>query len=214
MNHLPIRIYGIFPYDRGAKARWLLTELGVEFESRWLDREKSEFDSPEYLRINPMGRVPAMQMGDLSLFESGALCAYLADLHLDRGMAPALSAPERAKYQQWMYFASSTLDVFQTRIMIIEDIPAGEIHQKKMTALVSELTDACGVLNQALSKDSFLVANRFSAADICVGYHLYWCKLWPEFEEIMKRHPHLLSYMERLEKMPSAIQAKVFSYSG
>jgi glutathione S-transferase len=211
-NQPLIRLHSIFPYDRSGKARWLLTEMGVAFEDRWLDREKEEYNSLQYLRLNPMGRVPTMEIGDQSLFESGAICAVLADRFIEKGMAPALASPERTKYQQWMYFAASTVDTFQTRIMIIEDIPAGEIHSTKESALLTELGDALNTLDQTLAKDAYLVGSKFSAADICVSYHLYWCKLWPEMEVVMKKFPRVLSYLDRLEKMPSAVKSKIFSY--
>jgi len=207
-----IRIHGVFPYDRGGKSRWLLTEMGIPFENRFLNRETGEMESPEYKKLHPMGRVPAMQVGDITMFESGAMVAFLADRFLDKGMAPQLSAPERATYQQWMYFADSTIDPIQNRIMIIEDIPAGEVRTAKETALVDELRDAVRALDQTLSKSSFLVANRLSAADICVSYHLFWLKLWPELDVIIAAFPKVVSYLDRMTKMPSAIESKVFAY--
>jgi glutathione S-transferase len=209
-----IRIHGAFPYDRGAKSRWLLTELGVPFENHWLRADAGELEKPAHLRLHPMGRIPAMEYGDTTMFESGAMCAYLADQFIDRGLAPQLSSPHRAKYQQWMYFAASTLDPVQTRIMVIEDIPAGEIRTTKEAALLGEFRDAVSALDQTLSKSPFLVEGRFSAADICVGYHLYWTMLWPELETIVCEFPSVVAYLDRLKNLPSAIESKVFSYSG
>ena len=211
MNTL-IRIHGAFPYDRGSKARWLLTEMGIPYENKWLDLNKGEHEGAEYLKLHPMGRIPAAQIGDIQLFESGAICAFLADQYLDKGLAPALHSPDRAKYQQWMYFAASTLDPIQTRIMIIEDIEAGELRTQKETALFEEFGDALEAMTQTLANASFLVANKFSAADICVSYALYFVRLWPELEAVVQRYPQVVSYLDRLQKIPSAIQAKVFSY--
>ena len=207
-----IRIYGAVPYDRGAKARWLLTEMGVPFEMRWINTKESEHEKPEYLKIHPMGRFPAMQVGDTTLFESGALCAYLADQFIEKGLAPSLSSPDRAHYQQWMYFAASTLDPVVSRIMIIEDIPAGELRTNKETALLTELKDAVRAVDQTVAKSEYLVGNRFSAADICVSYHFYWVSLWPELQAVVDQFPKVVSYLDRLKKRPSAIEAKVFSY--
>jgi glutathione S-transferase len=129
-------------------------------------------------------------------------------------MAPTLTSPDRAKYQQWLYFAASTMDAFQPRIMIIEDIPAGELRTEKEAPLLEEVRDVFSTLDQTLSKNSYLVANKFSAADICVSYGLYWCTLWPEFVAIMEKFPSVTSYLERMKKMPSAVEAQVFSYPG
>jgi glutathione S-transferase len=214
MTNPLIRIYGLAPFDRGAKARWLLTELNVPFESHWLDREKKEHESPEYLKINPMGRAPAAQIGDSVMFESNAICAYLADLYIARGIAPSLTAPGRARYQQWLHFADSTIANIQTRIMIIEDMAPGEVRTQKESALFEELHDAMTAMDQALTQSTHIVSNEFSAADICVSYHLYWCTLWPELDAIIQKFPRVIAYMDRMKNMPSAITAKVFSFEG
>ncbi len=208
----PIRLYGIVSFDRGAKAKWLLTEMGISYESKWLDREKKENESPAFLRLNPMGRIPVLEIGDEVIFESGAICAYLADRFLEKGLAPALDSPLRAKYQQWLYFAASTVDVFQTRMMIIEDIPAGEVRTTKESALLEEFADAMETLEVTLSKSPYLLGSRISTADICVGYQLYWCQLWPEFETILLKKPSVKSYLDHLRTLPAAIESKAFSY--
>jgi glutathione S-transferase len=159
-----------------------------------------------------MGRVPAAEIGNQAIFESSAICSYLADQYLDKGLAPALSSSERAIYQQWMYFAASTIDPVVARIMIIEDIPAGELRTQKESALLEDLRDAMIGLNHTLSKDSYLVGNRFSAADICVSYHLYFCQLWPELDAVVQEFPNVVSYMKRMMERPAAIEAKVFTF--
>jgi glutathione S-transferase len=211
-----IRVHGAFPFDRGAKSRWLLTEMGISYENRWLNPEKGDFESPEYMKLHPMGRVPALQVGDTTMFESGAMSTYLADRYAqqlgEKALAPELTSPYRATYLQWMFFADSTIDPMQTRIMIIEDIPAGEVRTAKESKLVEELNDAMHAMDLTLSKNSYLVANRFSAADICVSYHLYWLRMWPELDAVVTKFPKIVSYLDRLKNMPSAIEAKVFSY--
>jgi glutathione S-transferase len=207
----PITVYGLFPFDRGAKPRWLLEEMGLPHENRFMDREKAEHEGEAYLRINPLGRVPGMEIGGRPMFESGAMVAYLADLHLDKKMAPALNAPERLEYQQWMYFAASTVDAYQTRIMIIEELE-GEKLDAKLKPLLTEVDEAFTHLDQVLSKHDFILATGFSAADICIAYHLYLLALWPEFTSIIDSKRNLKAYLGRLQERPSAIKANVFSY--
>src|SRR4051812_2020241 len=193
-----IRLHGNAPFDRGAKVRWLLNEMGVAYEDHWLDREKKEIESPAYLKLNPMGRVPVAEIGGQVLFESGAICAYLSDLHLDKGMAPALNVPERGEYQKWMYFASATIDSLQWRIELIEDFPPGAVHSEKEKALQEELRDILKALDQTLAKSSFLVGNRFSTADICVSYQLYWLRFWPEGKSVMDTFSHVEAHIDRM----------------
>lgn len=207
-----LRLYGIVPYDRSSKARWQLEELGLAYEDRWLDPSEGDLSSASFLNLNPMGRTPVLELGDTVVFESSAICAYLDDRYLDRGLAPAITSPERADYQKWMYFAAATLDSFQTRIMIIEDIPPAEVKDVKEAALVDELRDALATLDHRLSESSYLVANRFGTADICVGYSLYAMGLWPELDSVISLFPRVRAYLEGLKTRPSAIKANVFSY--
>lgn len=209
-----IRLYGLNAYDRSAKARWLLTEMGVPFENRWLNREKREHESADYLQLNPMGRVPTLELDGRPIFESGAICAVLADRFLDKEMAPPPSDPLRGEFQQWMYFASATLDTIQTRIMVIEDIAENELRTKKESILLSDLTDAITALDRPLSKGDFLVGKKLTAADICVSYQLYLLTLWPELNTIIEKFPRVVAYLERMKKVPSAISSEAFSYKG
>ena len=207
-NNTLIRLHGFVPFDRSAKVRWLLKEMGVAYEDHWLDPEKKENESPAFLKLNPMGRIPVAEIGDQVLFESGAICAYLSDLHLDQGMAPALNAPERADYQKWMYFASASVDSIQGRIMIIEDIPAGDVQSKKEKDLQDELRAALEALDQTLVKDDFLVGNRFGTADICVSYQLYWLRFWPELKSVMDAFPRVETYIDRMLARPAVETAE------
>jgi glutathione S-transferase len=205
-------LYGLTPYDRSGKVRWLLKELGLSHTDHWLKREEKEYESAEFLKINPRGRVPAMEIKGQTIFESGAICAAIADLHLEKALAPGLSSPERLSYQQWMYFAASTLDPFVTRIMIIEDILPGEVFTKKSEELLDDLRNAVKVLDLTLSQQDYLLKTGFCAADICVSYHLFLCTLWPEFKEIIDTSAHLSKYFERMLKRPAAISTRVFSF--
>lgn len=207
-----ITLYGFFPYDRGAKARWLMTELKVPFENRFLDNEKKEHEQDDYLKVNPLGRVPALVIDGKPIIESGAICAYLTDRFIEGGMAPAFAASERLDYQQWMYYATSTIDPLMTRMMIIEDILPGEVFNQKMEVLMSDMREVVDYLDRELSKKEYLVANKFSSADISVSYHMYFLNLWPEFKAMIDSAPNLLAYMKRLQNRPSALDAKVFSY--
>jgi len=203
-KNIPIRLYGFASFDRSAKVRWLLKEMGVAYEDRWLDPEKKENEGAAFLKLNPIGRVPVAEVGDKVMFESGAICALISDLHLDKGMAPALDAPERADYQKWMYFASATIDTLQWCYETLEEIPTGTVQSEKMKTLENGLRDALVALDQVLAKDSFLVANRFGTADICVSYQLYWLRFGPELNTVMDAFPRVQSYIDRLFARPAA----------
>lgn len=199
-----IRLYCNAPFDRGAKVRWLLNEMDLKYEDCWLDGEKKEIESPAYLKMNPMGRVPVVEIDGRALFESGAICAYLSDLYLDKGMAPALNSPERGEYQKWMYFASATIDSLQWRYELIEDIQPNIVRREKEKVLQDELRDALEAIDQVLSKGSFLVGSRFSTADICMSYQLYWLRFGPELKSVMDTFPRVETYIDCMFARPAA----------
>ena len=207
-NNILIRLHGNASFDRGAKARWLLNELGVPYEDRWLNSENHESEGPEFRKLNPMGRIPVAEINGKVIFESGAICAYLSDLYLDKGMAPALNAPERADYQKWMYFASATIDSLQWRVELLEDIASSAVLSEKQKALQEELRDVLITLDQTLAKASFLVGNRFSTADICVSYQLYWLRFSPELKSVMDTFPRVEAYIDRMFARPAAKTAE------
>ncbi len=96
--------------------------------------------------------------------------------------------------------------------MIIEDIPPGDYFHEKSSALFAEVKDAAELLNTVLTHQDYLVNGHFSAADIGVSYHLYFCKLWPELKVIIDAYPYLNRYLERVMARPAAVKAKVFTF--
>lgn len=207
---MKISLYGGSNYDRSGKIRWLLEELGIKPDNQWLDVKNGDLESGPYLKVNPLGRIPAVTLDGVPMIESGAIATYLADRHLEKGLAPALSASDRKDYLQWMYFAVS-VDSFASRILIIEEIPAGEVLDQKMKSLLSEVRDHIEFLGNALKGKDYLLGN-FSAADICVGYHLYFASLWPELNDIIESNPNVSAYLKQLKGRDAAQKVKVFTY--
>ncbi|MEZ4302554.1 MAG: glutathione S-transferase N-terminal domain-containing protein, partial [Polyangiaceae bacterium] len=98
------------PRTRATRPRWLLEQLGEPYELVNVDLEKGEHKQLPYLRIHPLGRVPALVDGDAVIFESIAICMYLADKYPEKKLAPPVGTPERGQYYQWMLFAASELE--------------------------------------------------------------------------------------------------------
>src|SRR5438045_3786801 len=96
------------PMTRSNRPRWMLEELGVPYELVRLDPKKGENQTPEYLAINPTGKVPSLVDGEVKMFESAAIVAYLADKF--QKLAPPVGTPERAAYYQWLFFGMTTLE--------------------------------------------------------------------------------------------------------
>jgi glutathione S-transferase len=207
---MKITVYGGSHFDRSGKIRWLLQELGAKHEDYWLKVDEGDLESAAYLKVNPLGRIPAVTFDGVPMLESGAICAAIADDYLEKGLAPALNAKLRKSYQQWMYFAVS-IDSLAARISIIEDIPTGPVLEQKMSAFLTEARDYIRFLGNALNGRDYLLGD-FSAADVCVGYHLYFASLWPELNDLIESDKNVSSYLKKLKARPAAKASEVFTF--
>ena len=100
------------PQTRAIRPLIMLEELAVPYEIVLIDFKGGEHKSVEYRKIHPHGQLPALQDGTLTMFESAAICAYLADKFPDKRMAPALGTIERGMYYQWMFYSMAALEGF------------------------------------------------------------------------------------------------------
>jgi glutathione S-transferase len=147
------------PMSRGQIARWALHEAGAEYEQHILSYD-STMKAPEYLAINPMGKVPAIVHDGKVVTECAAICAYLADAFPEKGLQP--TADERADYYRWMFFAAGPVEsAITNRHMKWE--PTEE--QQRMAGYGS-YEHAIAALDGALSGKEYICGSRFTAADI------------------------------------------------
>jgi glutathione S-transferase len=150
------------PRSRSFTAIWLMEETGLPYERVLTDITTGAQKAPEYLAINPMGKVPGLQDGDAALGESAAICLYIADRYPETKLAPALSDPLRAKYLQWMFFSPSCIEPAIIQIFTKLEVPTS-------TAAWGSATQVFDVLDQALQKGPWILGDKFSAADITIG---------------------------------------------
>lgn len=164
------------PQSRGRVAHWMLEEAGAKYEIKRLDLEKGEHKSPDYLKINPMGKVPTLVHRGTVITENAAICAYLADAFPQKKLAPALDDPERGAYYRWMFFAASC----------IEAAMLDKSHPRKGELTSSQLGhgnyhDVVATLEKAVG-NGFLVKNQFTAADLYMCSYLEWYIFMKELE--------------------------------
>ena len=155
------------PMSRGQIARWALEEAGVEYEQRLLDYGTT-MKGPEYLAVNPMGKVPAIVHNGHVVTECAAICAYLADAFPAAKLAPEPDA--RADYYRWMFFGAGPLETAVTN-NYLKWVPDEE--QQRMVGYGS-FEHVLDALEAAVAGKAFIAGERFSAADIYVGAQIDW----------------------------------------
>ena len=187
------------PMSRGRIVRWVLEEVGRPYRTELLDYGTT-MKAPEYLRINPMGKVPALRHGDTVVTECAAICCYLANAFPDAGLAPAPRDRLRGSYYRWLFFAAGPLEAATTDKVLGLEVPA----DRKAMVGYGSLADAVATLEAALAGRAYLVGDRFTAADLYVGSYIGWGMRFGT----MEKRPAFEPYVERLFARPAAVRAR------
>lgn len=175
-----MKLYG-GAQSRAAIVRWYLEELEIPYEFVLLDMKAGEHRLPEFLGINPMGKVPAITDGEFKLWESGANLLYLAE---KTGHLPA-SAEERATVYQWVLFANATLG---------PGIFVEATRDREMPRLLTPL-------DKQLKEHTYLLGQEFSVADVAVGSILAYIPIMLKLD--LSEYPAVVSYIQRLGQRPA-----------
>jgi glutathione S-transferase len=184
------------PMSRGRIIRWMLEEVGAPYETVLLDYATT-LKGPEYLAINPMGKIPAIKHGDTVVTEAAAICAYLADAFPGAGLAPPTD--ERGDYYRWLFFAAGPIEqAITAKNFGFEPKP----EQQRMAGFGS-LGAALDALESAVAGKAYIAGGKFSAADVYVGSQIGWGM---QFGSIAPR-PAFTAYWEGLRQRPAAIRA-------
>ncbi len=184
--------------SRSSIVRWMLEEVGEPYDLQVLDLSKGEQRMPEYLGINPMGKVPALRHGETIVTESAAICTYLADAFPDAGLNVPIGAPERGAYLKWLFFGPGCIEPAMTdRAFPRREEPRpGSVGYGDFD-LVMEVTA------NAVETGPYLLGERFSAADVVVGSNLRWGMIF----KLLPERPAFSRYVARLEERPALQRA-------
>lgn len=180
------------PNTRSTGALVLLEELGAPYELHAVNMKAGDQRKPEYMAINPMGKVPAVKHGNALITEQGAIYIYLADLFPKAGLAPAIGDPLRGPYLRWMVYYGSCLEpAVVDNAMKREQAPLAMSPYGDFDTMLKTLSDQ-------LKTGPYLFGERFTAADVLWGLAMKWMiafKLLPE-------RPEFVNYMERVTSRP------------
>jgi glutathione S-transferase len=187
------------PMSRGRIARWMLEEVGQPYRAEILDYTGS-MKAPEYLAINPMGKVPAVRHGDTIVTETAAICAYLADVFPEAGLAPAPGSQLRGPYYRWLFFAAGPIEAANTDKALNAVVPP---ERARMVGYGSREL-ALAALEHQLERSDYIAGGRFTAADVYVGSHVGFGMM---FGGIDKR-PAFERYWALVSARPAARRAR------
>ena len=156
--------------SRGVVVDWLILDLGIDIEHKEI-AYGTEMKSPEFLKLNPFGKVPVLVDGEIVIYEMAAICAYLADKFFDKGLAPALDDPKRGLYFRWLFFAAGPFSAATDNQYLGVSIDA----EQKMYMGYGDYADSYTALIKGLEQaNPYLCGTQFTVADIFVGSMLFW----------------------------------------
>jgi len=182
------------PQSRAVIAKWMLDECDAQYEIVPIDFTKGEHKTPEFRKINPAGKLPALEDGASKIFEGAAICLYLGDKFPRANLAPAISAPERGRYLSLMVYSTSQLEPAMGDVLLkVESLP-----QRGWTDFETAQT----VVEGELGKGPYLFGDWFTAADIMIGSMFIWKRILGA----PSGRPGLEAYVDRLLARPKAMK--------
>jgi glutathione S-transferase len=191
-----------FQQSRATRVRWMIEELGVPYELALVDMTKGEHKHPDYLKIHPMGSLPALEDNGVNLFESAAIIMHLADKYPKKGLAPAVGTLERGEYYQWILFAMTEVEApLATLVQHTRFLPEAERSPAVIERSSKRFKAVAAVLEQRMKDREYLVGNRFTAADVVLGGVLYLASRVGQLGDDL---PTLQAYSARLLGRPAA----------
>ncbi|HRP09771.1 MAG TPA: glutathione S-transferase family protein [Terricaulis sp.] len=185
-----------FEVTRSSRVRWTLLELGLPFESH---AGPEMFHHPDVAAIHPLGKLPAFRDAGRPLFESAAICTWLADSHPEAGLIAPSGQWARALHDQWTCFALTEIEAFlwhTARNLFI--LPEGERAPAVYPQNEAAAKTGLAVIDKEMRGKEWLIDNRFSVTDIIVGYALCWAHILG----FTKDMAHASAYADRLLARP------------
>jgi glutathione S-transferase len=181
------------PQTRGGTTLWMNEELGDVCTVKLINLRNGEGRTKEFLKINPMGKLPSLTHKGATVTEAAAICAYLADLHPEKGLAPAPGDPQRGVFYRWMFFAPSCIEP-----MMLDKL--GKVTRENAVAAGhGDYERVMASITQALSSGPYLLGDKFSAADVVMGSTLNFATMFGAIplEGAVK------NYVERIKARPA-----------
>jgi glutathione S-transferase len=182
------------PMSRARIVHWMLEEVGAPYRIELISFDKGEHKKPGFLAVNPMGKLPALVHRGVSVTETAAICAYLADAFPSAGLAPAPTSPERGTYYRWMFFGSGCVEP-----AMIDRMTQRPASSKPSANGYGCYEDTIDVLEKQLTPGPYILGDRFSAVDVYVGSQIGFGMMTKSLDP----RPVFGAYLGRLEQRPA-----------
>jgi len=184
------------PFSRAAGVVWMLEEVGIPYELRFIDILKGEQKKPEIIALNPMGKLPILVDGSTVVTESAAIALYLADRYAYGTLAPRVDDPNRATYLRWTLFSPSVIEpgsFAKAAGWPFKESQAGWGNHDAMIA----------TMESAVAGGAFVLGDSFSMADVVFGGTLRYMLM----VKLLDARPAFTAYIERLSARPALQRA-------
>jgi len=185
------------PQTRGGTTHWMNEELGAPARVEIINIKDADQKNPDYLAINPMGKIPALTHDGVTITEVAAICAYLADAYPEYNLAPAYDDPKRGLYFRWMFFAPSCIEPAML------DKFSGTERENPGSVGHGSVNDVLKTIDHALETGPYLLGDRFTAADVVFGSTLNFALMFGAFD----KKQHYTEYIDRLMSRPAVQSA-------
>lgn len=182
------------PKTRSTRARWALEELGLPYRLVRLDPAAGDTKTAEHLARHPLHHVPVLETDDGTVFESAAICLHLA---AGTPLLPADGTHERALVTQWIFFGITELEPLLSKLAGESNKPVRD--QGRIDAIARKLERPLRGIDAALFGHEWLVAERFTVADLIVGALL----VWAHRQRLLADLPHAHALVDRIRDRPA-----------
>jgi len=185
--------------SRSSAVLWMLEELGQPYELKLLSLKQGDNLKPDYLAINPMGKVPALRHGDTMITEAAAICTYLADEFPNAKLNIPIGTPRRGVYLKWLFFGPSCIEP-----SVIDRAAPRKEEARRGILGYGDFDTVMNVVAKAVEKGPWLMDEQFTAADVIVGANIRFgmmFKMIPERKEFT-------DYAARIAARPAAQRAQ------
>lgn len=194
-----MKLYGFGP-TRSLRALWGLKELGLEFEFIPVNLQAGEHKSPEFLALNPAGKLPVLVDGDLVLTESAAIVLYLAEKYPGKKLMPS-RLEDRAQVYRWVMFAMTELEQPLWRMAKHSFLyPENKRLPQDIELAREDFTAMAAVLDRHMQGRQYIVGDHITAADCVTAYLMDWANE----HQLLEGFPNLKAYLQRMYQRSTA----------